>query len=90
MNYLHPSNVNELSTIATETGAEVLHGPLRYPSGTGGWQVGDLGLSEHLSRHRATTGKAEPERVVCGIRALALKHTLSIPNQKRLARRENK
>jgi hypothetical protein len=33
MNFLHSSNVNELATIAAETGAEVLRGPLRYPSG---------------------------------------------------------
>ena len=74
MNFLHPSNVNELSTIARETGAEVLHGPLRYPSESGGWQLGDLDLSEHLSQYRdcevtviiAATGRAE-EQVVCGI-----------------------
>ena len=75
MNFLHSSNVNELATIAAETGAEVLRGPLRYPSESGGWQLGDLDLSEHLSQYRdcevtviiAATGEAEPERVICGI-----------------------
>ena len=75
MDFLHPSNVNELATIAAETGAEVLRGPLRYPSESGGWQLGDLDLSEHLSRYRdcevtviiAAMGEAEPERAVCGI-----------------------
>ena len=33
---------------AQETGAEVLRGDLRYPSRSGGWQLGDLDLSEHL------------------------------------------
>ena len=76
MNFLHPSNVNELATIAAETGAKVLRGPLSYPSELGGWQLCDLDLSEHLSRYRdcevtvivAATGEAEPERVVCGKR----------------------
>ena len=49
MDFLHPANVQELANIANETGAEVLRGPLRYPSETGGWQFGDLDLNEHLS-----------------------------------------
>ena len=67
MEFLHRDNANELATIAEETGAEVLRGPLRYPSETGGWQLGDLDLSAHLSQYRdheitiiiAATGKAE-------------------------------
>ena len=27
-------------------------GALRYPSYSGGWQLGDLDLSEHLDRYR--------------------------------------
>jgi hypothetical protein len=30
-----------------ETGAKVLRGALRYPSDSGGWQLGDIDLSEH-------------------------------------------
>jgi hypothetical protein len=92
MNYLHPSNVNKLATIATETGAEVLRGPLRYPSESGGWQLGDLDLSEHLSRCRdcevtviiAATGKAEPEQVVCGICRYVMDEVGDCPRCKRL------
>ena len=66
---------HELANIAEETGAEVLRGSLRYPSETGGWQLGDLDLSAHLSQYRdheitviiAVTGEAEPERFICGI-----------------------
>ena len=39
---LHPANAEELANIAQETGAEVLCGDLRYPSYSGGWQLGDL------------------------------------------------
>ena len=49
---LHPANAEELANIAKETGAEVLRGPMRYPSYSGGWQLGDLGLSEHLAKYR--------------------------------------
>jgi ligand-binding sensor domain-containing protein len=42
--HLHPSNAEELAAIAQETGAEVLRGALRYPSESGGWQLGG-GLS---------------------------------------------
>jgi uncharacterized protein YjbI with pentapeptide repeats len=41
---------HELATIATETGAELLRGPLRYHSESGGWQLGDLDLSEATLR----------------------------------------
>jgi len=50
MDFLHPTNAEEIANIAGETGAEVLRGPLRYPSETGGWQLGDLDLSEHLAK----------------------------------------
>ena len=92
MNYLHSSNVNELANIASETGAEVLRGPLRYPSDTGGWQLGELDLSEHLSQYRdcevtviiAATGKAEPERVVCGICGFVMDEVRECPRCKLL------
>ena len=34
-----PSNARELAQIASEVGADVLTGDLRYPSETGGWQL---------------------------------------------------
>ena len=75
MEFLHPNNAEELADIAEETGAEVLRGALRYPSYSGGWQLGDVDLSEHLDQYRdceivviiASTGKAQKERVICGI-----------------------
>jgi hypothetical protein len=75
MDFLHPANAEELASIARETGAEVIRGPLRYPSETGSWQLGDVDLGEHLWQCRdhevtlilAVTSKAEPERFVCGI-----------------------
>jgi hypothetical protein len=74
MTFLHPANVEELVNIAKEIGAEVIRGPLRYPSETGGWQLGDVDLGEHLWQYRdhevtlilAVTGEAE-EQIVCGI-----------------------
>jgi hypothetical protein len=57
MDFLHPANAEELANIAKETGAEVLRGPLRYSSETGGWQLGDLGLSAHLSQYRDGRGR---------------------------------
>lgn len=49
---IDPANASELAEIAREIGADVLEGALRCPSDTGGWQLGDLGLSEYLDRHR--------------------------------------
>jgi len=37
-----PENAQELATIAGEVGAEILAGHLRYPSPTGGWQLGAM------------------------------------------------
>lgn len=81
--HLHPANAAELANIAEEIGAEVLRGPLRYPSYSGGWQLGDLDLSEHLAKYRdhevvviiASVGKArqaEKEKYVCGICGFAM------------------
>ena len=47
-----PSNARELTEIAREVGADVLTGNLRYASETGGWQFGELDLSEYLDRYR--------------------------------------
>ena len=80
---LHPANAEEIAQIAEETGAEVLRGDLRYPSYSGGWQLGDIDLSEHFAKYRdheiviviASVGKAgqvERERYVCGICGFAL------------------
>jgi hypothetical protein len=46
------ANAAELANIAGEIGADVLAGALRYPSETGGWQLGDLDLSEYLDFYR--------------------------------------
>jgi len=47
-----PGNIQELAAIAREIGADVLSGALRYPSDSGGWQLGDLDLSEYMDRYR--------------------------------------
>lgn len=72
---IHPANVDELAQIGAEVGAEVLRGPLTYPSETGGLQLGDQDLSEYLHKYRdcevtiiiAATGEAEQKPIVCGI-----------------------
>ena len=68
-------NAHELAAIAGEIGADVLKRALRYPSDTGGWQLGDLDLSEHLDRYRnqkvvliiAPVGRASDPTYTCGI-----------------------
>ena len=90
LNFLHPANAEELATIAQETGAEVLRGALRYPSESGGWQLGDLDLSEHLDEYRdqemvviiASLGKTEAERVICGICGFVLDEVGECPRCK--------
>jgi hypothetical protein len=49
---LHPANAEAIAEFAEETGAEVLRGTLRYPSESGGWQLGDIDFSEHLAKYR--------------------------------------
>jgi hypothetical protein len=77
-NVLHPANAVELANIGEEVGAEVLRGVSRYPSNSGGWQLGDLDLSEHLAKYRdrdviviiASTGKVDAvdkTEYTCGI-----------------------
>ena len=50
---MHSANAEAIAEFAEETGAEVLRGALRYPSESGGWQLGDIGFGEHLARYRA-------------------------------------
>ena len=45
-----PANAEEVANIAKEIGAEVLRGPLRYPSETGGWQLDGRGDTERRER----------------------------------------
>ena len=47
---LYPANAQTIAEFAEETGTEVLWGALRYPSESGGWQLGDIDLSEHLGK----------------------------------------
>ena len=92
MKYIHLSGADELATIAEEIGAEVLRGPLRYPSETGGWQLGNLDLSTHLSQYRdheitviiAAMGKAEPERFICGICGFVMDEARECPRCKEI------
>jgi len=89
---LHPANAEELANIAEETGAEVLRGPLRYPRYSGGWQLGDLDLSEYLARYRdhevvviiASVGKAGQveTKYVCGVCGFALDEARECPRCK--------
>jgi len=90
---LHPANAEELANIAEETGAEVLRGALRYPSYSGGWQLGDIDFSEHLAKYRdhevvviiASVGKAgevQKEKYICGICGFALNELRECPRCK--------
>jgi hypothetical protein len=65
---LHPANVEELATIAQETGAGVLRGALRYPSESGDWQLGELDLSEHLEQYRDQERKSTSPSLNCRIK----------------------
>jgi hypothetical protein len=86
-NFIHPANAEELAHLGAETGAEVLRGPLTYPSETGGLQLGDLDLSEYLHRYRdceitliiAATGRAEEKPAVCGICGFAMGEASECP-----------
>jgi len=88
--FLHPANAEELATIAQETGAEVLRGALRYPSESGGWQLGDLDLSEYLDKYRdqeltviiASAGRTKAEQVTCGICGFVLNEVGECPRCK--------
>lgn len=85
------ANAEELATIACEVDADVHHGVLRYPSETGGWQLGDLDLDEYLARYRdqklvliiAPVGQADPETSTCGICGFAYEQYGECPRCKR-------
>jgi hypothetical protein len=70
-----PANANEMAEIAREVGADVLMGDLSYPSGTSGWQLGDLDLGEYLAPYRGQRlvliivpiGDAPKPNYTCGI-----------------------
>lgn len=70
-----PANASELANIAEEVGAVVVDGALRYPSETGGWQLGGVDLGEFLQQYRdqqvlliiAPVGQADPDVILCGI-----------------------
>ena len=70
-----PANGRELARIAEEVGAVIIDGVLRYPSETGGWQLGGIDLTEFLERYRdqqvmliiAPISAADPDTVLCGV-----------------------
>ncbi len=84
------ANAHELEEIAHEIGADVQQGVLRYPSETGGWQLGDLDLSEHLARYRdqrlvliiAPVGAAEPATYTCSICGFVMNEVMECPRCK--------
>ena len=85
--FVDPANARELVSISQEVGAVVVDGPLRYPSETGGWQVGGVDLGEFLEQYRdqqvvliiAPVGVADPEVVLCGICGFPLNEADSCP-----------
>ena len=90
--WVDPDRADELSAAAAEASAEVLRGPLRYPSESGGWQLGDIDLSEHLARYRdqdlvviiAATGSAKDGSVMCGICGFAMEQVGDCPRCRRI------
>jgi hypothetical protein len=90
MKILHPANAEGLANIAQETGAEVIRGALSYPNESGGWQVSDVDLGEHLSQYRdhevvviiASMGETEPEKCVCGVCGFAMDELGACPRCK--------
>ena len=46
MNFPYLSNTEELANISQETCVEAIHGPLRYLSEAGGWQLDDIDLNQ--------------------------------------------
>ena len=90
--WVDPVHADQLVVAAVEAGAETVRGPLRYPSETGGWQLGALDLSEHLCRYRdqelvviiAATGQAEDGPVTCGICGFVMHQIGDCPRCKRI------
>ena len=90
---LHPANAEAIAEFAEETGAEVLRGALRYPSESGGWQLGDIDLSEYLAKYRdrelvvtvssiGKAGEVQREKYICGICGFALTELAECPRCK--------
>lgn len=90
------ANARELEEIAHEIGADVQQGILCYPSATGGWQLGDLDLSEHLARYRgqrlvliiAPLGAAEPKTYTCGICGFVMNEVGECPRCKLIVQQQ--
>jgi hypothetical protein len=69
------SNVEELSAIAEEIGAEVIRGPVRYPGKLGGTDVGGVDIGEYLYELKdqevmlvtAPIGPVEELPIICGL-----------------------
>jgi phage FluMu protein Com len=62
------AKTSQLTGIARELGAEILEGRLRFPSRTGGWQLGDVDLGKYLASYR-------DQRVVIILAPLATEET---------------
>ena len=69
------SNAEELAIIAQEIGAEVIRGPVRYPSEMGDIAVGDVDIGEYLYELKdqevvlvvAPIGPVEGLPIICGL-----------------------
>jgi hypothetical protein len=74
----------------------VLLGALRNQNETGGWQVGDVDLSEHLDKYRgrevlliiASVGKAGGKKVTCGVCGFAMDGVSEGPRCKMITERQ--
>ena len=72
---IRKSNAEELALIAQEIGAEVIRGPVRYPSDTGDIEVGGVDIGECLYELKdqevmlviAPVGPVEELPVICGL-----------------------
>ena len=63
---IHPANAE--ANIAEDTGAEVLRGPLCYPSYSGEWQLGSLDLSScAISPCLTLHGRVQCEQLLAGV-----------------------
>jgi len=71
----NPSNAEELAVIAQEIGAEVIRGPVRYPSEMGDIEVGGVDIGEYLYELKgqevvlvkAPIGPVEELPIICGL-----------------------
>jgi len=69
------SNVEELALMAQEIGAEVIIGPVRYPSESGDIEVGGVDIGEYLYELKdqevivivAPLGPVEEPPTICGL-----------------------